>query len=93
MSQRNDPPLLVLIDSSALVRVVLSSPNPSRAVDVVFGAALARVFHLLMPPSCGPRLQTRFGAVRPWPTTRRGAYPFVAVTVSYSSGSASGKAA
>ena len=39
----------VLIDASVLVRMLLLSDNPARAVDVILDAALAGVFELLVP--------------------------------------------
>ena len=40
----------VLIDASVLIRALLLSPNPARAVDVIIGAALDGTFGLLLPP-------------------------------------------
>ena len=40
----------VPIDASVLLRVLLPSANPARAVDVILAAAAAGAFTLLLPP-------------------------------------------
>ena len=40
----------MLIDASVLLRVLLPSANPARAVDVILAAASAGAFTLLLPP-------------------------------------------
>lgn len=40
----------VLIDASVLIRALLFSPNPGRAVAVIVEAALAGAFDVLLPP-------------------------------------------
>jgi putative PIN family toxin of toxin-antitoxin system len=49
----------VIIDPSVLIRAMLPSTNPARAVDLIVGAALAGAFVLLLPPELRAELFAR----------------------------------
>ena len=49
----------VLIDASVLLRALLPSANPARAVDVILAAAFARAYTLLLPEPLLAELTTK----------------------------------